>query len=482
MHRNIVVIEDKPSQLRLAESVLNYKFLYRNVGQGSIEHIGNTLSGLLNPDVLLMDLSNMEHVYARLIREIKAQKPQWPIISLIQYGHDELAMQTIAAGASDFITKPVSIYRLNLTIQNVLKTQNMSEAIARLERVSSGQVNFSDIIGQSEVMQQVIAQAKAIAGSEMPVWIEGEQGTGKEIFARAIHGYKSTVATPFVIIECAKFTDKTTDTAAAGKQKILETMQFFIRKMHDANDGTLYLKDINLLPVLLQESLLELLETRMIPSIDKSGAKGLKCRIIIGCNKTIESANEEPHTPLQNKLYGMVISLPALRDRLEDIPALARYFVMHHSASENKSITDIADDAMALLESHSWPGNVIQLSRMLQRAVLLCHHNCLDAGTLRLIQQLEPVNYLNQTQNVIGLAPTLVDIRGHIKKLKSIEEEAIRFALAHSGGSMTRAARNLGIGRSTLYRKIGAMPPDSYMLRENQTTRPMMEISATERS
>ena len=119
---------------------------------------------------------------------------------------------------------------------------------------------------------------------------------------------------------------------------------------------------------------------------------------------------------------------------------------------------------------------------MLQRAVLLCHHNCLDAGTLRLIQQLEPVNYLNQTQNVIGLAPTLVDIRGHIKKLKSIEEEAIRFALAHSGGSMTRAARNLGIGRSTLYRKIGAMPPDSYMLRENQTTRPMMEISATERS
>ena len=137
---------------------------------------------------------------------------------------------------------------------------------------------------------------------------------------------------------------------------------------------------------------------------------------------------------------------------------------------------------MKILADNPWPGNVIQMSRMLQRAVLLCNHSELDAGTLRLIQQLEPVNFTGDKGQFTASAPTLLDIQGRLKKLKSIEEEVIRFALINSGGSMTRAARNLGIGRSTLYRKVNEMAPEIYTSRENQTTRPIMLASAGARS
>jgi len=484
MQKNIIVIEDKPSQLRLVESTLGYKFFYHAITFDHGEQItGKILSALPSPDAVLIDLSVMGQPYLKVIRDIKAEKPHWPIIALMQYGHEEPAMQAIVAGASDYITKPLNLDRLSLTLQNILKLQNMSRAIARLERVNIGRVSFADIIGRSPAIRRAISQAGVISSSEMPIWIEGEQGTGKELFARAIHGSAFMAGEPFVLVECSKLTEATVEVFALGQAKIVDATHYFMRKIHEANCGTLYLKDINVLSQRLQQVLLELLETGMLPLMDEFVSIPLNIKIIIGCNKTIEEMiAENAFTPLRKKLYGMVISLPALRDRKEDIVALAKHFVAMHAASENKIISDITEDAVKLLENNPWPGNIVQLSRTLQRAVLMCNQNQLDAGTLRLIQQLEPVNYSSQTQDVMALAPTLVDIRGHIKKLKSIEEEVIRFALVHSGGSMTRTARNLGIGRSTLYRKIGAMLPESYISRENQTTRPMMDMSAAERS
>ena len=484
MIKNILIIEDKSSQLRLAEPLLQYKLHFHSLSSDAgLSGLAKMWSMSPQPDVVLVDMVAGGQHLLKVIREIKAHKLHWPVIALTQYGNDELATQAITSGASDYVTKPVSIERLNLTIRNVLKMKNMGEAIARLERHGSGHVSFSDIVGNSNEIKRALAQAEMLSVSNMPIWIEGEVGTGKELFARAIHGSSAVAGESFVEIDCAALADTTMEAFVFGERKVVDSLQFFINKMREADRGTLYLKNIMALSPSLQHCFFDLLETGRLPVTPEFGHIPVHFRVIIGSDTSLDDVVMTHNSgPLLKKLYGMVITLPALRNRREDIASLSKHFVAMHAASENKIITNITADAIKLLESNLWPGNVIQLSRTLERAVLLCNHSELDSGTLRLILQLEPVHYSGNDNDVVALAPTLVDVRGQIKKLKSIEEEVIRFALVHSGGSMTRAARNLGIGRSTLYRKLGEMEPEIYSSRENQMMRPRMVVSSTDRS
>jgi len=466
MHKAILVVEDQPSQLRLAESVLNCKMSYLTTSFNRSEfNLNSALYDIsIQPDVAIIDMTGTGQCYIDTVRAVKSYKPQLPIIALTQYGNEELAVQAVMAGASDYIIKPVGLERLGLTIKNVLKTQNMSKAIARLERHTSCNVTFSDIIGATGSLNGAVVQAQVAASSRSPIWIEGEYGTGKEMFARAIHGSGESIGQPFLVIDCARFVDEP---------------DMLLQHMKKVGNGTLYLKEVNMLPHVLHQNFLDFLEMKIANA--SSGNTGF--RVIIGSSKPIGNLVAEGiFDVILRKLHGMIISLPSLRERKQDIGELAKHFVDVYSAVENKFIAGITDDGLKLLESSPWPGNLTHLVATIQRAVLMCNQNELDAATIRLVQQLEPVNYTSLGAQFATGAPTLLDVRGRIKKLKSIEEEAIRFALVNSGGSMSRAARNLGIGRSTLYRKVNGMAPDVHISLENQTMRPMMTVSAANRS
>lgn len=382
-----------------------------------------------------------------IVRRARSCCPQLAIIVMTPYGIDEYAAPAIEAGATDFLSRPTSVERIRLTIRNVLKVQHMSNMVARLERKHAGMVMFSDMVGQCKLFTNALATAKIAADCHVPVWIDGEQGTGREMLARAIHGDGERAGKPFITVDCEQLQGDIAD------------------KLREAGQGTLYLREITRLPASMQQRVLDSHGVRIICSNGKDAVAMLR------------QGSFSPE--LHDKLRKIMIALPSLRDRKQDIAPLAEHFLSLHASLENKFPALLSEDAARLLEEHPWPGNICQLSNLIARSVLLCRQDHLDAATLRLIQQLVPVNY-NQNRQFPFEMPNFFDKKGQIKKLRSIEEDAIRLALKHSGGCMTKAARNLGIGRSTLYRKIDEIEAGSYMLRENQTTRPMMPASAGE--
>lgn len=446
MKKNILLIEDKPSQLRLAEYKLPFKMDYVSFSTITPQILASrTINHLMQPDVILIDLSGNDTYSLDILKTLKIHHPEWPVVIMVPYGAEKLGMEAVNLGGSDFICKPVSIERLILTLQNILKIQSMSEEIARLERHNYHQVSFKDIGGESVAVKQALAKAEMAALSDAPLWICGEEGTGKELLARAIHGSGNRRGKPFIAIECSTLVD--------------DELQLFTRKAHEVQEGTLYLKHIESLPESLRNAMLQMLQTSKSGSTDAPRVFPTQCRFIVGSNTSVKNAVAPTGgNTISDSWNGLLINLPPLRERKEDIEALAKHLIAIHAASENKSIPTLSTDALKSLMSNEWPGNINQLSKTLQRAVLLCNHSEMDAGTLRLIQQLEPVNYFRQHNgSKLTPIPSWLDTHGQVRKLKCIEEEVIRFALAHAGGSMTRAAKSLGIGRSTLYRKLEEM-------------------------
>jgi DNA-binding NtrC family response regulator len=256
-------------------------------------------------------------------------------------------------------------------------------------------------------------------------------------------------------------------------------------KLREADSGTLVLKNIGALPLLLQHRLLEVLAETQARPVGASAPVAIDVRIVSIASDQVEPliAQGKFSHMLYQRLHSVAIAVPPLRDRRSDIPLLARHFIGMYAAMENKSLYGLTDRALEYLACGAWPGNVRQLSSLLWRAVILCNQELLDTADIRVIPQLQPMQYDFSQDNVMAsVSPLLLDMQGRMKKLKSIEEEVIRFALSYSNGCMTRAARSLGIGRSTLYRRVNELMMEGYIPRANQTTRPMMKVSSAERS
>jgi DNA-binding NtrC family response regulator len=487
MKETILIIDDEPAQLRSTEYAIQQKLFYNTLtAQNTEEAVQFVMSAETPPpDVVLLDLAKPGSQGLQVIRRIKSCRPQLPIIVLTQYGDDEYAAQVIQAGGNDFLNKPVGLERLKLSIQNALKIQRMSSLIARLERKCTGIVSFADIIGSHSLMRAALMAAQTATTSKKAVLIEGENGTGKELLAQAIHGNSDRFGKPFIVIDCERLTDHEAEAFVFGQENFLGQMHS-PGKLREADQGTLFLREISALKPALQHRLLEVLQEGLITPIGASEPVPVDIRIICSTSKNLELFVRDglfSHM-LFRHINRTAITLPALRNRREDIPQLANYFLMTHTARENKFISRFSEDALEALLNNAWPGNISQLSSLIWRCTILCNHDTIDAGTLRLIQQLEPVHYASRTNTATSDAPSLVDMQGQIKKLRSIEEDAIRFALRSAGGCMTRAARSLGIGRSTLYRRLSEMLPEDevYTSRENQTMRPTTTVSSDDLS
>ncbi len=499
MTAHILVIDDDPVQRRLLRAAIE--------SQGHVVHLAeNGRAGLeifnrlrREISVIVLDLMMPEMNGLEFLGAVGGLEAEVPIIVQTGQGGIETVVQAMRAGAFDFVVKPVSPERISTAIGNALKVDQRESRTRPTRRSRSGAVSFEDIVSASPAMERVIDLARRAAHSTIPVVLEGESGVGKEMVARAIQSTSDRSAKPFVTVNCGAIPHNLVESILFGHEKGAFTgaTERHAGKFAEADGGTLFLDEIGDLPLDVQVKLLRAVQEGEIETIGARQPLKVNVRLISATNKDLiaEVKSGRFREDLYYRLNVFPITIPALRRRKEDIPYLARAFVERFSAEQRMPVPlDIGAGALALLTAFDWPGNIRQLENAIFRAVILAEGpelteadfpqiaaqipGYIKADALRVVGPDERANPAAQAWNDAedsaefeslllsspkGTAPIAgvpgnvivsIDRSGNVRRLADVEEELIRFALKFYRGQMSQVARKLGIGRSTLYRKL----------------------------
>jgi DNA-binding NtrC family response regulator len=411
-----------------------------------------------------------------------------PIIVQTAHGSIDAAINAMRAGAVDFVVKPVSPERLEVSIKSALKIEALAGEITRIKKKVEGTLSFADLVVRGEGMERVVALGKRAAASNIPVLIEGESGVGKELIARAIQGESERAGKPFIVVNCGAIPENLVESTLFGHEKgsFTGAVDKRIGKFQEADGGTLFLDEIGELPLDAQVKLLRALQEGEIDPVGSKRSVNVNFRLISATNRNmIELVRQGKfREDLYYRLNVFPIWVPPLRERLGDVAELAQHFIARFAAEEGKRIQSIHPDALALLKSYSWPSNVRQLENAVYRAVILTEGDQLRVDDLPQIAAHvqgfpmrvpavpaprfkepyrgpamlgSPLTVASPMPYIAASAPIGIPVlteEGEIRSLTEIEADLIRLALGHYRGHITEAARRLGIGRSTLYRKM----------------------------
>jgi DNA-binding NtrC family response regulator len=422
-------------------------------------------------DLVMPDIDGIE-----VLTKLRAANQSLPVIVLTAKGGIDSAVEAMRAGANDFLVKPASPERIKVSMQNALKLGTLSGEVNRLKKRQQNKLIFEDLIAKSAAMRQVVRLGQRAAQSNIPILIEGESGAGKELIARAIQGESERAGKPFVTVNCGAIPENLVESILFGHEKgsFTGATDKHLGKFQEADGGTLFLDEIGELRLDMQVKLLRALQEGEVDAVGGKRPVKIDVRIISATNKDLADITRQGQfrEDLFYRLNVFPIFVPPLRERREDIPALANYFVARFAAEENKPVAGFTPEAMALLDSYAWPGNVRQLENTIFRAVVLCDADALDvvdfpqiASALGVVAHERkagaiPAATLSRGPTIAPARPTSsygiagTDPSGHMRKLDEIEAEVIRMAIARYEGRMSEIARRLGIGRSTLYRKL----------------------------
>src|SRR6201999_1995342 len=307
-----------------------------------------------------------------------------PVIVQTAHGGIDNVISAMRAGAQDFVVKPVGMERLQVSLRNALNTSALKGELQRIRHSREGRLTFSDIITRSDAMASVLRTSQKAASSQIPVLIEGESGVGKELFARAIHGSGERKAKPFVAVNCGAIPDNLVESILFGHEKGAFTgaTERHTGKFVEASGGTLFLDEISELPLNAQVKLLRALREGEVEAVGGRRPVKVDVRIISATNRQLLDHVKGGHfrEDLFYRLHVLPLTLPPLRARREDIPHLLRHFLARFCAEENRSITGISGEAMALLSQLDWPGNIRQLENTVYRAVVMSESDQLDVA------------------------------------------------------------------------------------------------------
>jgi len=483
MPKRVLVVDDDPAQRRiLEETIKRFGYHAATADGGDQALVTLKADGAGEICLVLLDLIMPGTDGLAVLSAMRALPRKPPVIVQTAHGGIDAAIAAMRAGAVDFVVKPVSPERLEVSIKNALKIEALADELVRIKASTKGALGFADLIAGSEVMTRVLELGKRAANSALPVLVEGESGVGKELIARAIQGESAHKSGPFVMANCGA-------NPATLVERILFGEETRIGKFVEADQGTLFLDDIDELPLHAQAKLLRVLEEG---EIDPAGARHpvkVDVRLIAATNRNlIDLINEGSfREDLYYRLNVFPIWVPPLRMRLEDVPELVRHFIARFAAEEGKRIDGIDADTVTMLQRYSWPGNIRQLENAVFRAVVLADAPTLTvnefpqiaahvegyavtvppapapkdpasrmAGPVMLGESAGSPLTINVPQangkDAVGI-PALSD-SGDIRSLEAVEADMIRLAFGRYRGRMTEIARRLGIGRSTLYRKM----------------------------
>jgi DNA-binding NtrC family response regulator len=486
MAARILIADDDAVQRRLVENMVQkcgYEALVVDSGDAAITALtaldAPTIDGVML-DLVMPGLDGMG-----VLAKIREAGLNVPVIVQTAHGGIDNVVSAMRAGAQDFVVKPVGLERLQVSLRNALNTSALKGELQRIRHSREGKLTFADIITRSETMASVLRTAQKAAASTIPVLIEGESGVGKEMFARAIHGSGERKTKPFVAVNCGAIPDNLVESILFGHEKGAFTgaTERHMGKFVEASGGTLFLDEVSELPLTAQVKLLRALQEGTVEAVGGRKPVKVDVRIISATNRKLLDRVKagQFREDLFYRLHVLPLTIPPLRMRREDIPHLLRHFLARFCAEENRPITGISGEAMALLSQLDWPGNIRQLENAVYRAVVMSDTDQLDstdfpqaaAQSLASPEARQPAEPLVIGPGGHSTAPAMVSgieipiaplpsigtlamlaSNGEVRPLEEMEAEIIRFAISHYRGQMSEVARRLKIGRSTLYRKI----------------------------
>ncbi len=389
-------------------------------------------------DVVLCDVKLPDGNGVDFVKQIKIKSPLSEVILLTAYGNIPDGVMAIKNGAFDYILKGDDNDKIIPLLNQAINKADQNKKSA-IKIKDNGAINFTDIIGNSKQINETVNLAKKIASTDTTVLLLGETGTGKEIFANAIHFNSKRSANAFVAINCSAFTKDLLEGELFGHKAGAYTSAVKDKKglIELANHGTLFLDEIGEMNIELQAKLLRVIEQNEFIKLGDEKTTKVNVRTIAATNKDLKKAIDEGsfREDLFYRLNIFTIHLPALRERKDDIPALAESFLKSSTTRENKQQLQLSNDALALLKNYHWKGNIRELRNVIERAVIL-------ADDMIMPEHL-PYEIQTQSQNFTTNL-----------SLSSVEKNHIQKVLQHTNGNKTRAAEYLGIGLTTLYRKL----------------------------
>lgn len=492
MPKRVLVVDDDPVQRRiLEETIKRFGFAVATADSGEKAIAALKADDAGDIGLVLLDLVMPGTDGMAVLASMRNLPKKPPAIVQTGNGSIDAAITAMRAGATDFVVKPVSPERLEVSIKNALKIEALADELVRIKASVKGELGFHDLIAGSGPMARVVELGQRAAKSTIPVLIEGESGVGKELIARAIQGESVRAGKPFVTVNCGAIPENLVESILFGHEKGAFTGAVEKRtgKFVEADRGTLFLDEIGELPLDAQVKLLRALQQGEIDPVGGKAPVKVDIRLISATNQNLIKLVQEGRfrEDLYYRLNVFPIWVPPLRERLDDVPELVRHFIARFAAEEGKRIDGIEADALDMLSRYSWPGNIRQLENAVFRAVVLADQPLLSVNEFPQIAahvegysvtvpaapapkpvapRIEGPVMLGDT----GLAPTTIHLSsangrdavgipalseaGDIRSLEDVEADMIRLAFGRYRGRMTEIAKRLGIGRSTLYRKM----------------------------
>ncbi|MEQ8363814.1 MAG: sigma-54 dependent transcriptional regulator [Cyclobacteriaceae bacterium] len=448
----ILIVDDNEDLLKAAKMYLKRHFAQVDIEKNP-EAITNILSNE-NYDVILLDMNFTKDVSSGSegyywLEKILEIDPSSVVVLITAYGDVQMAVRAIKAGATDFVLKPWENEKLLATIYSSLRLRESRNEIESL-RIKNKEINqalnekFSDIIGQSQPMQRIFQTIERVAHTDANVLILGENGTGKELIARAIHRNSSRKHESFVSVDLGSITETLFESELFGHKKgaFTDAKEDRAGRFELANKGTLFLDEIGNLSMPLQAKLLAVLQNRRVSRVGANKETPVDIRLICATNMPLYDMVKENRfrQDLLYRINTIEVEIPPLRDRFEDIPLLATHYLKHYSNKYGKGLNKLSDAAMTRLNKHNWPGNIRELQHAIERAVILSNSSVLQPDDFNF-----NVNTNKDTEQQLNLEQF---------NLEEVEKILIRKVLKKYNGNITQAAGELGLTRSSLYRRL----------------------------
>lgn len=438
MRPTILIAEDDKITRESLARALSDTYIVHTAGNGreAISILNREGIDIVITDIKMPLMDGME-----ILNTVKATNPEIIVILVTGYATVESAVEAMKKGAYDYITKPVNIDRLHIVIEKALENKRLKADNILLRKQLKETLSYGNIIGNSKRIKEIIDLVSQISNTKATVLVLGESGTGKELIANALH-YNSPVADgPFIKVSCAALAEGILESELFGHEKGSFTGALYARKgrFELADGGTLFLDEVGDIPLSLQAKLLRVLQEQEYERV--GGTKTLKVdvRIIAATNKRLDEMVKkgEFREELYYRLRIVTINVPSLRERKEDIPLLSLHFLSHFSRKHKKEASAVSPEAMRLLTGYEWPGNIRELMNCIESMVVM------STGKTLTGEDIPP--YISSTQKKYS---------DSIMPLKEIEMQAILNAVSAFKGNKTEAAKALGIGLKTLYRKL----------------------------
>ena len=480
MAKTILIVDDDPTQRRLMRAVCEragYPVLEADSGE-------NALSLLQSPQgqdvaVSMLDLRMPGIDGIETLKRAKVFREDLPFIVLTARGGIDTVVEAMQAGAADFFVKPASPERIVVSISNALNLTSLKGEVSRLKRRKEGSFAFKDLVGDSAALKHVVRLGERAAASNIPILITGESGTGKEVIARAIQGSSERAGCPFITVNCGAIPEHLVESILFGHEKGSFTGAHakHVGKFQEANGGTIFLDEVGELPQDMQVKLLRVLQEGEVDPVGSKRPVKVDVRVISATNRELseEVKNNRFREDLFYRLNVFPIEIPPLSARATDIPALIDHFISTYNAQERRNVRGVRHEVMEVLCNQPWPGNIRQLENTIFRAVVLAEDSYLSAHDFPLLSDEFanaginagppvvfgeddeaglPAANISAPQSPTESGVSIFDREGHLRSLQEIERDLIELAIETYDGKMSEVARRLGMGRSTLYRKL----------------------------